>query len=404
VKPKYLVLPVVLGAAFTMSGCSSLMYMGQHESVAYGRTSESPLESTRDALHSIAVIAAPGRPELRVEGDYGEATPTVGEGAAGGAAAGVAFTGEAIAEDPRALIFAPILLPAAMIAGSIAGAAGAKIEKELAEFREGLAEELGEDTQRLSPTAELATALAERIDRIPDKTIVAQGADASLEIEIDRITITTHDKDATVTTDVRAVLRGADGHALHTQMFRYAEKDLLRNWARDNGVAWDRYAQQAYDYLAAEISADLFETVLVRHVLRPTRSKTFTGDWKGRARSDRPQLAWELFLLGGDDFDGRIDETRTTWDLRIFDDKRLFHEATGITGTSYTLPMKLPTCDHLIWSVRPVYDVGGRQRAGEWMNLRSNFDRINNNEVLDPYPATQEAWAYYAKLRTRCAS
>ena len=68
-------------------------------------------EDIRAAISSVSVHAGTTSPTLYVDGDYGKETPTTGDGAKGGAVAGVGATGRMIAEDPRALIIAPIILP-----------------------------------------------------------------------------------------------------------------------------------------------------------------------------------------------------------------------------------------------------------------------------------------------------
>ena len=71
--------------------------------------------TTGAAIETVAVRADATPPTLTVEGDYGRPTPTVGEGAKAGAVAGVDATGQAVAEaleeDPRVLLFAPVMLP-----------------------------------------------------------------------------------------------------------------------------------------------------------------------------------------------------------------------------------------------------------------------------------------------------
>ena len=92
------------------------------------------------------------------------------------------------------------------------------------------------------------------------------------------------------------------------------------------------------------------------------------------------------------------------YDLRIFDEGRLTHEARGIEGSSYQVTQPLENCRSLAWTVRPVYRIDGKTRAGTWMYYRSGFDKLWNNEALQNVPKKPEFWELFARLRTRCAS
>jgi hypothetical protein len=388
---------VALSAALFMSGCgSNFFFMGQHESVRYDRSGRHMSEELRGRARSVAVVADSTPPELRIRGDYGQYVPTVGEGAGAGAAVGARVTGEMVADDPRSIFFVPFVLPIAMIAGSVTGAGAAKIEQELAEFREGMADDLAAESGSSFSLDQLVSELEERIAAFPNRDISAEEPDVILEVRVPEITIETQDKDANVATSGHATLRdSSDGSVLYSGVVEYVERDSLSNWTADGNAAWSGYVDRARSYVAAELSASLFETIIVRHVLRPRKTETFRANWSGQVRTSAPLLAWELFLLGGDDYEGRIDRDEITWDLRLFDNSRLVYVAEGIRETEHTVTAPLADCRTIAWSVRPVYKVDGERRAGEWMNYRSNFERMRTNDAIN---------AYFAKFRTRCAS
>lgn len=398
-------LGVMLAISLANSGCGSWFYMGQHPSVDYSVAADHMPEDIRRSVHTVEVIPDKREPELRVGGDYGQYIPTTGEGAAGGAAAGAKITGAMVAEDPRAVFLVPFILPIALIAGGIGGAAAAKIEKELAEFREGLADELVADSNKPLPSDVFASALVDRLGSTDNILTVTEGGDASLTVSITGISVDTENEDAVITAYAHAVLTSTtDGSTLFSKSLEYAERNTLRNWTANENALWDSYVIHARQFLAAEFVANMFETVRVRNVLRPLKTETFTGGWSGRAKTNTPTFSWELFLLGGDPYEGQIDEQDITFDLRIFEGGRLAYEARGIRETSHKLDDPLPLCKELRWSVRPVYQIDGETRAGTWMQYRSGFDKIWNNEALDNHPVTPEFWQYYPEVSSRCSS
>jgi len=398
-------LGAMLAFSLVSSGCGSWLYMGQHPSVAYRSTASHMPENIRRAIRSVEVVADDRKPELRVGGDYGQYLATTGEGAAGGLAAGARVTGAMVAEDPRAIFLVPFILPVALIAGGIGGAAAAKIETELAEFREGLTDDIVADGNQPMPSDVLASALIDRLVSTDKLLLVTEGGDASLTVSITIISFDTQNEDAVITAFATGVLSSAvDGSVLYSTSLKYSERNTLRNWTANENALWDDYVVHARQFLAAEFIAEIFETVHVRNVLRPLKTETFTGGWSGRAKTSRPTFSWELFLLGGDPYEGQIDKQNIAFDLRVFEGGRLTYEAPRISGTSHELSEPLPRCAELRWSVRPVYQIDGETRAGSWMQLRSGFDKFWNNEALSDRPVTNEFWHYYPEVSTRCPS
>ena len=398
-------LGVILAISLVSSGCGSWFYTGQHPSVDYVATADHMPERIRRSVRSVEVVADNRKPELRVGGDYGEYVPTTGEGAVGGMAAGASVTGAMVAEDPRAIFLVPLIFPVALIAGGIGGAAAAKIKKELAEFREALADDIVADGNQPMPSDVLASELLDRLGSTDDLLTVTEGGDALLTVSITGISVDTEKEDAIIIAFASGVLTSTiDGSVLYSKSLEYTERDSLRNWTADENALWNAYVVNARQFLAAEFVADMFETVRIRNVLRPLKTETFTGGWSGRAKTSTPTLSWELFLLGGDSYEGQIDEQDIAFDLRVFDGSRLAYEARRISGTSHEVSEPLPRCKELRWSVRPVYQIDGETRAGNWMQYRSGFDKFWNNKALDAHPANPEFWQYFPEVSTRCSS
>ena len=395
----------IAAMSLVSSGCGSIFYMGQHPSVSHDAPRTQMKEEVRDKVSTVKVVADGRKPNLVVSGDYGEVLPTAGDGAKAGAKAGAQVTGEMIAADPRFIFLAPVVLPFAMITGSVTGAAAAKIQQEIQEFREGLADELALDDGRPQPGDRLAEVLTAYLEASADVAPVAAGADAELTVWVTHIEINTHEEDALIVTNVRATLRDTgDGSILYEQDFEYAERSSLRKWTADDSAAWLPYADNARRFLAAEVAAALFERIHVRHVLRPVKTGTFSGDWVASLRSAQPTLAWELFLLDEGPHGAIHTRADLHYELQIFDAGRLVYSARDIPGTSHEVSTPLQNCRSLSWSVRPVYHVDGKTRTGDWMYMQSGFDKLQASVQTNTVAETLEFWEHFAKLRTRCSS
>ena len=109
------------------AACASLVQTPQQPSVTSRNIDSHVSEELRASIKTVAVRPNSRRPTLYVEGDYEKTVLTPGDGAKVGAGAGLKFTGEMLSEDARSIILVPIILPVAMIVGSIGGAAAAKI-------------------------------------------------------------------------------------------------------------------------------------------------------------------------------------------------------------------------------------------------------------------------------------
>jgi len=404
-------LPTLAGMALIAGGCSATpFYVGQQPTTQYGRTGGYMPETIRMSVGSLKVVAGTDAPTIYVGGDYHKTTPTAGEGAAEGAGAGVSFTGQMIADDPRALILAPFVLPVAVVTGTVAGAAAAKIQQEIQEFRDRLTDDMAGNSDRTLPSAALAETLRGFIDPVADVELVDdEHAAASLTVSVTDVSVIVDGKDATLSTAALATLKdNASGKVLYTRTFDYSDRDTLRNWTADDNALWDAYVANAQRRIARDITEHLFETIVTRHVLRPVWTASQAGSrggnaWDSRLKKNSPTLSWELFLLGGDDYDAwHLDKRNAGFDLEIYDGARLVYSARGIEGTSHEVGDALPPCKTLYWSVRPIYSIGDRTRAGEWMYRYTATERRMNTRGVTFGGDIREAWEGFAKIRTRC--
>jgi hypothetical protein len=197
------------------SGCGSIFYAGQQPSATHRPVDTDVSEEIRASITTVAVRPSNTRPGLYVEGDYGKTTPTVGEGATAGAGAGLAATGEMMGEDPRALLLVPIILPLALIIGTVGGAAAAKVKQEIQEFRDDLTEKLSEESNpplgvdilgetlraRLAKSHDIASILIDAENAVPENV------DAIVDIRVRDLTIMVTGNEAIMTTSAVAELR-----------------------------------------------------------------------------------------------------------------------------------------------------------------------------------------------------
>ena len=388
-------------AALALAGCGTTpFYMGQQPSTRFDRSVDHMPEDMRRSISAVHVQAGDGVPNLYVGGDYGDPGPTTGEGAAAGAGDGVEFSGQMVAEDPRTLLIMPIVLPLAIITGSIAGAVGAKIEQEVRKFRDGMTDDMLDESNPSLPNERLANELREFMDRVDGISLVSPDeADAALTITLSEIAIIIEDNDAEMTASAYVSLKNPDGKTLFTRNYEYTDVDTLRNWSKNDNALWQQFTVNARRHIARLASESLFELVATRHVLRPRGN-----DWSQRIKTPTPTLSWDFVLLGGDEFDGTdIAEHAPRFDLEIYDGTRLVYAAHGIDGTEHTLDEPLPNCRTLGWTVRPILSIDGRRRAGEWMRRASAAERAYGTRGASFSGRKREYWDGFAEISTRCA-
>jgi hypothetical protein len=392
-------LPAALAVALAVSGCATPFYMGQQPTARFERTGSHMPESIRTAISSVSVHAGTGAPSLYVGGDYGEPTPTAGDGAKEGAAAGLLATGEMVSEDPRALILVPIVLPIAVIAGSVFGAAAAKVKEQVREFRDELTDAMLDESKPELPSAELARELEGFLVSAGDIDVVdAADADASLTITLSEVAIIVDGNDADISATAYAVLHGRDGRTLYSNTYEYRDRNSLSNWVAEDNALWNEFTSNARRHIARVASAEMFEAVTTRHVLRPTGNA-----WERRAKAAQPVLEWDFVLLGGDEYDGTdIADNPVRFDVEIYDGSRVVYAARDIPEARHEVAAEIPRCRTLHWSVRPVFEIGGRRRAGEWMREASATERMLKKQGVSFMGGRREYRDGFAEIRTRC--
>ena len=108
-------------------------------------------------------------------------------------------------------------------------------------------------------------------------------------------------------------------------------------------------------------------------------------------------------LLGGDEYDATdIADRPPRFDLEIYDGTRVVYVAHDIDRGEHTLSESLPNCKTLGWTVRPIFTIDGRQRAGEWMRRASAGERAFGAQGATFSGRHREYWDGFAKITTRC--
>ena len=378
-------------------------------------------EELRSTIRSVVVKPSETRPTLYVGGDYARPVPT----AAGGAAVAAGEVVEELIDEAStgddeafaAIILAPIILPVGMIAGAIVGGAATMVMAQIQEFRDNLTGELGENDTRPLPTDVLAEDLLSYLETLSDidatpysaQAPLPTDADAILAVEVTGLTVIVDGGDAIMTITATADLRRVrDDSVVYYRSYRFVDKDSLRSWTRNDNALWIDYVERTRHYFTRTISDDFFERIVLRHVLRPARSDSFSGGsgggWSGTVKTSKPTLAWELFLLGGDAYGSwteQIEETDIVYDLEIYDGSRLIYSADDIPTPFHEVREPLAGCTTFSWSVRPVYQIDGKSRAGDWMGQSTFLSRINPPGT-PTNPDSPELSQGYPQIKTRC--
>ena len=397
------------------AACASLVQTPQQPSVTSRNIDSHVSEELRASIKTVAVRPNGRRPTLYVEGDYEKTVLTPGDGAKVGAGAGLKFTGEMLSEDARSIILVPIILPVAMIVGSIGGAAAAKIQQEIQEFRDELTAELTDESNPPLGGDILAEALRSRLENSHDiETILIAagtpaptGIDAIVDIRVIDLTITVEDSDAIMTTTAVAELRlAASNRVVYHRSFDFSDKNSLSKWVKDENALWSDYIDRARHHFTRSISDDFFEEILLRHVLRPTRSddsRPISGKklWSNTVKTPTPTFTWELILLGDDaygEWADDIDADSATYELEVYRDGSLVYAADNISTTHHEAQRELEGCRTYSWSVRPRYQIDGKTRTGEWMRYTTHPGAFSRSKQAE----TPEFWSGFPTLKIRC--
>jgi hypothetical protein len=279
----------------------------------------------------------------------------------------------------------PINIPIPVIGtlGSIYGGISGAAEREIQEFRDALTEELvSADSPALSSNG-LALDAFWSIRRIPtiDSHLFApakpvpEDVDAVLDVTLNELIIDVQGDEAVITASAAALLlRPADNRAIYATEISYQDRDSLDNWTKDDNALWRAYVNYARFFLGRAIAADVFDEVALERELAPaeTESTEFAKRSKSRLEADSvtPTLAWVHRVKGGAvAWATSIDESATTWDLEIFDNRTLVYQERDLPDPTHLVSWGLEPCRGYRWSVRPVYHVAGDVRFGEWMQM-----------------------------------
>lgn len=368
-------------------------------------------EAVRSSVRKVVVLASPSPAGNSVTGSYEDETKGLLEGSISGSQIGKGI-GTEVGGIPIGIPFPILTLPGAII-GGISGAT----KREIQEFRDELTDELAKAASQPLTNDALAsdvfwglrnvTGLDSKIlaltTPIPDET------EAILYVSFTDLTIDVQGKDAIVTTTANATLRRlSDGEHLYEEDITYQDRDTLSNWTANDNALWRDYANFARHYIGREISAQTFERVSPRHELRPMESETVDrvkkNDWQGISRTPTPTLAWQLTLFGDDAYGAwskEIGESSIAYDVEIYDLHRLVYAAKQVPDPQHTVAEELDCGNTYRWSVRPVYQVGGDIKFGDWMRFASdNYTaKANVGRQLSVAPAYVQD---FASLRIKC--
>lgn len=335
-------------------------------------------ETIRSSVRNVVVVSTAGGTDEKVDGTYGQATP----GLAGGIA-----EGSDMATITREVggVTVDIPIPGMQIPAAILGGLSGVTRQEIQELRDAMTQSLMESERPPLRSDGLSLDAYWSLRRLPHMEAhlysparaIPADADAILQTRFGELTIDVDGDDAVITTSAVAILRSAaDGLALYGTRVSYQDRDTLKNWTADDNALWQSYTQFARHYLGQEIAAELFGRVEPTHTLVPidTVSAKVARDDPARVttKSATPELAWSLELAADDRYGPwtrEITGEQITWDIEIFDDRRLVYDAKDLSAARHTPTVPLEPCRTYRWSVRPLYHVGGEARFGEWMRF-----------------------------------
>lgn len=336
-------------------------------------------ESKRAGIDRLVVLSGREAADQSVDGTYAKGAP----GLAGGMAAGsdMARISREIGGVPINIPIPGVQLPATII-GGLWGISVAEIQ----EFRDELTEELtNSDSPALRNDGIALDAFwtIERLDDYdaellnPDKEW-PEDVDAALLTDFQEFSIDVDGDKAVITTAVIAILNdAASGAELYRTLVRYQDRDTLSNWTADDNALWRSYSNFARYYLGRAVAADIFSRVDLQYELLPAASDDtkFARRKKPRSlesKSLTPTLAWDFSLTGTEGYGSWAESIRSedvTFDVEVFDNRQLVYDAQGVAGNAHQVGYEIEPCQTYRWSVRPVFQTGGKTRVGEWMRL-----------------------------------
>lgn len=374
-------------ATFIVCGCAALPASAQdipdpfpmNQQEGWGKTHMA--ESVRATVGNVVVIAGLAPPAEDVTGTYDQQAP----GFLGGWEEGrrkASISGEAVNIPVRIPI--PVISDIAAIFGGISGARASRIQA----FRDALTEELINAESDALGNDGLALDVFWAVRRQPtmgsslyaSTTPVPEDTDAILYVSFDQLKIDVQGDEAIVTTAATASLRRVgDLWNLYNAVIRYQDRARLEAWTENENALWRSYTNFARYYLGHAVAADVFGKVELEHKLLPVATDSVSAvrnnDRLFRTESMTPTLAWRHEVEPSADYGAwteDIDESNTWYDIEIFDDRELVYDQREVPEPRHMLAWELEPCRTYRWSVRPVYQVDGGKRFGEWMRFPSD--------------------------------
>ena len=350
-------------------------------------------DELRGTVSRIVILPVPGESGENITGTYGQQT----DGLWGGVA-----EGGSRAQVPVEVGHVPINLPIPFLReiGMLVGGVTGAVERRTQDLRDRMSEDLASAVDQPLSNIGLATDVYWGLREVPPvdpelfatTTPIPTDTHAILYIHIDEVTLNIQKDEAIVTTSATARLQDyKDGKTLYRSQVSYSDRDELKNWGQNNYALWHEYKEFARHYLGRELVAQLYERVGVEHTLAPVYGKGIKADkkdpWRGETRSLQPTLAWSFALQG----DNAGKEGLVTWDLEIYDANSPVYRAQRISGTEFAMDVPLEACKTYWWSVRPSYEIKGRQQDGIWMRRGSETAQGNGNVGR----AVSKAHAYF---------
>ncbi len=366
-------------------------------------------DGLRSALRKVVVKPGDSPTNEEIGGDYDQETLGLDGGIVYGASKGTVSTQ---AGPVNVNIPIPLLQIPAMIAGGIAGAT----QEEIQEFRDALTDDLADASSQQIVNDKIASDVYNEIRTMPKlepqvfarETPVPDGTQAVLYVSVGQVLIDVEENEAIITATVNATVHrhGYDRDVYETTI-QYQDRDTLRNWTANDNAAWRNYANFARHYVGREIAGRVYGSAGVAEELRPVKSKTVSlskrDPWEGSSKKLSPTLAWELELPSDDGnpaWATSIDESDIYYDVEIYDLQRPVYRAKQVPDPQHTVNAPLKACQTYRWSVRPVYNVGGEIRHGEWM--RSGTEGNGN---IGKEASVVPAYLYdFAELEIKCGS
>ena len=376
-KTGIVILLAVIGAAIAIAPVKAMAAEEKTAEATLGKPVATHMpEDVRGSVSKIVILPTEGKSGEVVTGSYQKSTPGVQGGMAKGSEIGtipVEVGGIPIG------IPIPILREIGMIVGALSG--GAK--REIQEFRDALTDDLKDAVEQPLTNDSLANDVfwgIRNVSTVQPKllalsTPIPVDTEAILYIAVTDLSINVQDDIAIIATTATARLsRYSDGVTLYRKEVTYEDRATLGNWTKNDAVLWRTYRNFARHYIGREISAEVYERIELSYELAPLASSSVKpskeDDWRAKAKSLNPTLAWGYELLGGDADAKWLEEVKAadvTWDIEIYDANGPVYKAQRVRGLSHTVDRPLEKCKVYRWSVRPTYTVKGARKNGAWM-------------------------------------